>query len=123
MHEIRIERVFNASHALRLYDGSIEPSHGHDWRTFVHVRAETLDAIEVVMDFHELERIVGGVLADLHGRDLNQHAAFAQVNPSAERVAEHIYKSIEAQLPRDRVTLAKVTVTEAPGCRASYRRA
>lgn len=120
MHEIRIERVFNAAHALRLYDGSMEESHRHDWRTFVHVQAEQLDAIEVVMDFHELERIVGEVLGDLDHRDLNQHSAFANVNPSAERVAEHIYKSIEAKLPRERVSLAKVTVTEAPGCRASY---
>ena len=119
MHEIRIERTFNASHALRLYDGAMEPMHGHDWRTFVYVAAEELDAIECVMDFHELERIVDGVLGLLEGKTLNDLDAFAGVNPSAERVAERIYRAIAPELP-DRVQLTRVTVTEAPGCRASY---
>ena len=119
MHEIRIERTFNASHALRLYDGAMEPMHGHDWRVFVHVAAEELDAIECVMDFHELERIVEGVLGPLGGQTLNDLAPFAGVNPSAERVAEHIYRRIALGMP-ERVKLTRVTVTEAPGCRASY---
>ena len=133
MYQIRIERTFNASHALRLYDGSVEPSHGHDWQTKVDVQAQKLDEIELVMDFHALERIVGQVLADLHHRDLNQHPAFAGVNPSAERVAEHIYRAVAARLPEQgdhgdqgnhrgepRAKLVRVTVTEAPGCEASY---
>lgn len=119
MYELRIERVFTASHALRLYDGSMEESHTHDWRVFVHITAPKLDAIEVVMDFHELERIVGETLKPLDGTSLNDVPIFAGVNPSAERVVEHIYKAIAPRLPRG-VTLAKVTITEAPGCRASY---
>jgi 6-pyruvoyl-tetrahydropterin synthase len=119
MYELRIERVIHATHAIRLYDGSLEEPHAHDWAVFVYVASAELDAIEVVMDFHELEAIVDGVLAPLSGADFNAHEAFAEVNPTAERVAEHIYKAIAAELP-DRVTLSKVTVTEAPGCRATY---
>ena len=119
MYELRIERVFSASHALRLYDGSLEEPHAHDWRVLVYVAAEVLDAFEVVMDFHELERIVNGVLGPLDGADFNTHAAFDGVNPTAERVAEHVFKAIAPQLPEP-VKLTKVTVTEAPGCRASY---
>lgn len=119
MHEIEIERVFHAGHALRLYDGTMETPHEHDWRTFIAVASDELDAIEVVMDFHELERIVDEVLGELDGRSLNEVDAFAKVNPSAERVAEHIYRRIAAVLPQG-VTLRRVTVTEAPGCRASY---
>ena len=121
MHEIRIERRFNATHALRLYDGTMEPTHGHDWDVFIHVSAETLDAMETVMDFHELERIAAAVVGELDGTHLNDLDAFATTNPSAERVAEHLYRRIAGQLPEpDRVTLSRVTVTEAPGCRASY---
>lgn len=119
MYELEIERVFHAGHALRLYDGEMEEVHEHDWHVYVHVAAEKLDAIEVVMDFHELEKIVDGVINPLHERTLNEHDAFADVNPSAERVAEHIFKGIAPQLPKH-VRLTRVTVTEAPGCKASY---
>jgi len=119
MYELRIERVFTAAHALRLYDGSLEDSHTHDWQTFIHVTSAELDEIEVVMDFHELEQIVDAALQPLHQKNLNDLDAFAKVNPSAERVAEHIYQAIAPHLP-PAVTLARVTVTEAPGCRASF---
>jgi 6-pyruvoyltetrahydropterin/6-carboxytetrahydropterin synthase len=118
-YELRIERTFRAAHALRLYDGSMEQSHHHDWRTLIYVRSQGLDAMEVVMDFHELERIVEQVISPLDGADLNQSSAMAGVNPSAERVAEYLFKAMAGEMPRG-VALVKVTVTEAPGCRASY---
>ncbi len=118
-YELRIERNFHAAHALRLYDGSLEASHAHDWRTLIYVRSDRLDDIEVVIDFHALERTVEEILGELDDADLNEHAAFVGINPSAERVAEHIYRQLARRLPAG-VTLSKVTVTEAPGCRASY---
>jgi 6-pyruvoyltetrahydropterin/6-carboxytetrahydropterin synthase len=119
MYELRIERVFHADHAIRLYDGSLEPQHAHDWRTFAHITAERLDAIEVVMDFHELETIVDAALAPLRGTTLNVLPIFAKVNPTAERVAEHIYRQIAPKLPAG-VKLSRLTVTESPGCQASF---
>lgn len=121
MYELRIERSFTAGHALKLYDGTMEPMHEHVWRVLVHVRATELDAMQVVMDFHELETIVGDALRPLDQTRLNDVGAFATVNPSAERVAEHIYNMIEPRMPAA-VKLTCVTVTEAPGCRASFWR-
>src|SRR5437763_781767 len=80
-------REFAAAHQLRLYDGSMEPLHGHNWRVEVTIGAEKLDAIGVVMDFHELERLVDAIIGDYHNRHLNEVAAFASRNPSAENVA------------------------------------
>ena len=119
MYEIEIQRVFHASHAIRLYDGAMEEPHAHDWHVFAYIAAQELDAIEVVMDFHELERIVDAVLKPFHGADINTLPAFATLNPSAERIVEVIYRGIAPRLP-DRVKLTKVTITEAPGCRASF---
>ena len=48
-YQIRSTRGFCAAHALKLYDGSMEPIHGHNWRVQVTVQAEKLDAIGVVM--------------------------------------------------------------------------
>lgn len=121
MHQIAVERSFHASHALRLPDGSLEPAHAHDWPVTVTVAADALDDMETVMDFHELEKIVDRVIepfADLH---LNDIAPFADgVNPSAERVAEHIAHGVRAALPK-RVRLISVALGEAPGCTAIHR--
>src|ERR1017187_9569775 len=74
---IRSVRTFAAAHQLRLYDGSLEPLHGHNWRAEVTVVAVNLDSIGVVMDFHELERSMDGIVGPLHNRHLNELAMFA----------------------------------------------
>ncbi len=120
-----IEAVFAASHALRLPDGTLEPVHGHNWPVRVTVASATLDAMDTVVDFHDLERWVEAVLAPWRNRHLNDVAPFADdagrlaVNPSAERVAEHIGRAVQASLP-ERVTLVEVAVGEAPGCTAGW---
>src|SRR3954471_23909802 len=86
--EITTTRTFSASHQLKLYDGSLEPLHGHNWRVRVTVGAAALDAIGVVMDFHELERLVDGIIGGMHNRHLNDVSPFVDgLNPSAENVA------------------------------------
>src|SRR5579863_8030064 len=91
---ITTTRYFSAAHQLRLYDGSIEPLHGHNWRVKVTVAAPALDLIGVVMDFHELERLLDVILKPLHNSHLNETVAFAAMNPSAENVALHIGRSL-----------------------------
>ena len=118
MFEISTTRGFSAAHALRLYDGSLEPVHGHNWRVKVTLSTERLDAIGVVMDFHELERLVDAVVAPLHNRHLNDVSPFAQgLNPSAENVALHIGRSLP--LPKA-VRLEGVEVWETETNSAKY---
>ncbi|HSV15694.1 MAG TPA: 6-carboxytetrahydropterin synthase [Tepidisphaeraceae bacterium] len=116
--EIRTVRSFSAAHQLRLYDGSIEPLHGHNWRVQVTVSAPQLDAIGVVMDFHELERLIDQIITPMHNRHLNDLPAFAQVNPSAENVALHIGTTL--RLPAN-ARLQRVQVWETPENSAVYR--
>ena len=119
MFEISTTRSFSAAHALRLYDGSLEPVHGHNWRVKVTVAAPKLDAIGVVMDFHELERLVDQVIAPLHNRHLNEVPPFADaLNPSAENVALHVGRS--RRLAGD-VRLLSVEVWETDTNSAVYR--
>jgi len=127
MHQITVQRVVSAAHAIRLYDGSLETVHGHDWRIDVTVQAGELDAIDVVMDFHVLERIVDELLDRIRNRHINDVVPFAgdgphglAVNPTAERVAQWIGEAVGGQLP-EHATLAKVCVGEAPGCIATWR--
>jgi len=74
--------------------------------------------IGVVMDFHELERLVDGIVAPMHNRHLNELEAFGELNPSAENVALLIGKSLK--LPNG-VRFVGVEVWETPGNSAVYR--
>ena len=118
--EIATTREFAAAHALRLYDGSLEPVHGHNWRVRVAVASPRLDSIGVVMDFHELERLLDVVIRPLHNRHLNDVPPFAdELNPSAENVAYHIGRTLEPTLPTG-VKLTRVEVWETSANRATY---
>src|SRR4051794_19169250 len=118
--EISTTRFFAAAHALRLYDGSLEPVHGHNWRVRVAVASPRLDSIGVVMGFYELERLLGAGVHPLHNRHLNDVVPFAaELNPSAENVAYHIGRTLEPTLPTG-VKLARVEVWETSSNRATY---
>lgn len=116
--EISTTRRFSASHQLRLYDGSLEPLHGHNWTVKVAVAAKKLDAIGVVMDFHELERRVDALVTPMHNRHLNELPALKGANPSAENVALYIGSTIA--LPTG-IELLCVEVWETPENSAIYR--
>lgn len=121
MFEIETDSTFYATHALRLPDGSFEPVHAHDWKLTVAVTADKLDAMDCVMDFHELERIIDDITGPWRDQHLNDVAPFVGViNPSAERVAEQIGEAVSRKLPQG-VRLLSVRLTEAPGCCAVYR--
>jgi 6-pyruvoyltetrahydropterin/6-carboxytetrahydropterin synthase len=122
MYEITVSKVFSAAHAIRLPDGSLEPIHGHDWSVTVTVGANQLDEIETVMDFHVLEKQLDDIIEGFNNRCLNEVAPFldGSLNPTAERVAEWIGKQIAVELPKN-VRLIGSSVTEAPGCKSTYR--
>lgn len=115
--QITIQREFSASHQLRLYDGTLEPLHGHNWKVLVSVGADKLDSMGVVMDFHELERQVDQIVGPMHNRHLNDLPAFRSINPSAENVAGCIAEGL--RLP-SHVRPLYVEVWEATNCSARW---
>jgi len=124
MFEITVEKTFAAAHAIRLSETLVEPIHGHNWPLRVTVASEELDAIETVMDFHDLEKTIDALIAQVHNRHLNEVPPFGtekgQINPSAERVAWWFGTEVAKTLPAH-VHLVSVSVGEAPGCTATWR--
>lgn len=116
--EITSTHHFAAAHQLRLYDGSLEPLHGHNWKVLVTVSAQELDAIGVVMDFHELDRLLAQIISPMHNRHLNELPPFQSRNPSTENVALHIAESVK--LPAN-VKLVSVQVWETDQNSAIWR--
>lgn len=129
VYEVQVQSEFCAAHAIWIR-GERETLHGHNWRVTVVVAGPELDGDGLLCDFHEVERALAAVVAPWRDRSLNDVAPFAPdgrgVNPTAERVAETIGRAmvmgLRGGLPRG-AEVASVSVTEAPGCVASWRAA
>ncbi|MHC4274413.1 MAG: 6-pyruvoyl trahydropterin synthase family protein [Planctomycetota bacterium] len=119
MYELAVERDFEAAHAVTM-DGRREAAHDHTWHVSVVVSGPTVGSEGLLCDFHVVERQLDRALEPLRGCDLNQTPPFDHVNPTAEMVARHLAEAIGPGLPEG-VVLAGVSVTEAPGCTATFR--
>ncbi len=122
MYEITVEATFNATHAI-LIKGEREPIHGHDWRVVVTLEGAELDTEGLLCDFHEVESVLDQIITPWRHAHLNDLVAFQGLEPTAERVSETLARSLskglQGRLP-DTARVARVAVTEAPGCVATY---
>ena len=117
MYTVTVEASFSAVHRLRLPDGSLEPLHGHDWLVRAFFSRSELDRSSMVIDFHEAQSHLHGVLGELHHRNLSEVLPPETGNPTAESVAKHVYDRLCA---RGLSCLRRIEVTEAPGCVAGF---
>ena len=120
MFEISYETGFCATHQLMRGGQALEPLHGHDWRVEVVAAGERLDDAGLLIDFEDLRRVLGEIVARYHYGDLNTHPDFAGQCPSAEVVARHLFRELRAGLGAAGSALVRVRVHEAPGCSATY---
>jgi len=112
---------FEAGHYLRFSLGHCEEPHRHRWRIRAVVQSDELDGNGLVMDFHELEKILGEIVEPIQKVEMiNEIPEFAKCNPSAEQVAKFIYDELSGQIAAG-VTIQKVCVWETENCCGSYR--
>ena len=122
MYEVVVEDEFSAAHFLKLYDGSWEKRHGHNWKVAVTVQAEKLDSMSVVVDFEALKPSLKKTLAEFQETSFNDHPDFKgeRMNPSTENIAKIIYDRLKAAWSSKTARIVKVTVWETPDACASY---
>lgn len=122
---------FCYGHRLLDYDGVCMHPHGHNAVAEVEVRSDVLDALGMVVDFNDVDRIVKGwidreidhkmilrrddpLVAALSA--LGEPMYLTDTNPTVERLAQLIFEvAAEGGLP-----VARVTVWETPSSFASY---
>lgn len=122
MFEVTVEQTFAAGHALRNYRGKCENVHGHNYRVRVTVAGEQLDATGLLVDFLDVNRLIGGVVEYLDHQFINDLAPFDQVNPSAENIAKYFYDRIACGLKSDvGARVAEVRIWETDTSSAVYR--
>ena len=121
MYDLTVERQFAAAHRLEGYPGPCARLHGHNYRVLVTFRAPQLDAAGFAADFATLKAVCDQVLAGLDHQYLNDLPAFAGLSPTAERLAEYLYRAVAeaaADLP---VQVEAVTVYESDTAAVTYR--
>jgi 6-pyruvoyltetrahydropterin/6-carboxytetrahydropterin synthase len=74
----------------------------------------------MVMDFHELDRMMAVAMEPFDHQHLNDVAVFEQINPSAENIARAIGESVLSQLKDPNITLRYCDVWENDFSRARY---
>lgn len=120
MFKAKVIDTFSAAHSLRGYRGDCERLHGHNYRVEVSVSSAGLDPIGVVIDFHDLKRLVKEALDTLDHQYLNDLEAFREINPSAENIARHLFSLLKPSIVEP-LTLTEVVVWENDCCSVSYR--
>jgi 6-pyruvoyltetrahydropterin/6-carboxytetrahydropterin synthase len=112
MFDIFIKTHFSGGHHLRDYPGNCERPHGHNWKVKATVRARELDKLGMGLDFKELKQKVNAVVDTLDHRDLNEHPAFQNSNPSSEHIAQFLFDQLKGPLTAERYQLHSIEVRE-----------
>lgn len=119
---LHTEYKFDAAHLIEGYDGKCGRMHGHSYK--VQVSAESnklhpskyLDTDDMVCDFRELKW--PSKSAEKGGLDHSVLNEELPVNPTAERIAEFIYKETKQRIPEE--VRLKITVWETESCWVEY---
>lgn len=120
MYELMVETSFASAHQLRGYKGKCENLHGHNWKVHVHVTAESLNDIDIAIDFHDLKETTNEVVGQLDHTVLNEIFPFTERNPSSENVAKWIYDSLKKKINDGNVRLMSITVWESESTACTY---
>ena len=111
MYLVRVEADFAAAHYLTHYHGKCERLHGHNYKVLAYARGESLGPGGMLLDFGELKAALRSVLEGLDHSLLNDQAAFAD-DPSAERIAEFVFKALALRLPEAPLHAVEVFETQ-----------
>jgi 6-pyruvoyltetrahydropterin/6-carboxytetrahydropterin synthase len=123
MFEVSVEQTFAAGHALRNYKGRCENVHGHNFRVRVTLEGERLDDTGLLVDFLDVKKSMGEIIARLDHVFLNEIPPFDVRNPSAENIAEYFHQELSRRLTENPVPvhIREVRIWETDIQSAAYR--
>ena len=89
---------FSAAHAIRGHTRGCQNLHGHNYRVRVHLTAERLDGLGMVLDFADLKAIMAEVIGPFDHRVLNEIPPFDVRNTTAELIAQYVCEEVSRRL-------------------------
>lgn len=120
MFRIFKDFTFSAGHSIRGHTGGCENLHGHNYRVRIHLEAEELDPLGMVMDFADLKALAAEILGPFDHRVINDIPPFDEVNTTAELFCEYVFQQVEKRVEDGRVAVARVEVWENDTSCATY---
>lgn len=103
---------FASAHSLRGYPGDCAKLHGHNWKIEVEVIGHELNEIGMLIDFKEIKRHAKAVIDELDHSFLNDHPHFQELNPTAEHIAQYIYRTLQNRIASNQLNMHRLTVWE-----------
>ena len=98
MFELKVKDHIASAHILKGYEGHCAQLHGHTWKVEVVLLGDQLNDIGLLIDFKNIKKILKDVLMPLDHVNLNEHPAFANMNPSTENLAKYIYSQLKPRV-------------------------
>lgn len=124
MHTIFKDFTFAAAHAIRGHTRGCQNLHGHNYRVRVHLAAERLDGLGMVLDFADLKAIMQEILDPFDHHVINEVPPFDERNTTAELLSAYVFEEVQGKLGRfdgeGRVRVARVEVWENDSACAVY---
>jgi len=132
---------FDAAHRVFRHESKCASLHGHRYVVEVTCRAPKLDSVGRIVDFGVIKERLGKwiddhwdhtTLVSCEDTDLmewcrNQHEKHGKRapypfpgEPTAENIAEHLYRIATDMLRTSDVSVAKIRVYETPNCYADF---
>lgn len=122
MYTLGVRRTFSARHYLVGGDWGEENSeHSHNYQLELVIEKEELDRHGFLVDIVEVEHHLDMVTAAFQDQTLNTLAAFADINPSIEKLATVIHDIFRERLHSFHLEALTVTIWEDDIAWTSYR--
>ncbi len=124
MFELKVKTRFAGAHQLTMVGQKCENLHGHNWHVEVCVTGEKLNSAGVLADFGDIKKAVRQVVdGELDHKFLNELEMFKGLQPTSERIAVYIAKSVQALLSQvlgEDIKVSKVMAWESDDSCATY---
>ena len=123
MYTVSVSRDFIANHFLIGGDwGAENHPHAHHYILQVRLEAKTLDQHGYLVDIVDIEAALDGIVAEFRDSMLNDHAEFADLNPSLEHFSRILCEKFLAAIKAPESGSVTVKLWENDTCWAAYRR-
>jgi len=126
MHTIFKDFTFAAAHAIRGHTRGCQNLHGHNYRVRIHLSADRLDELGMVLDFADLREIAQEILGPFDHQVINEIPPFDERNTTAELLSAYFFTEVAARLGRfddgRGVRVVRIEVWENDSSCAVYQR-
>lgn len=120
MYTISVRAHYDSAHFLRQYRGKCEKLHGHRYVVEAAFGFEDLGEGGIAYDFTDAKTHLRAIADELDHENLNELAAFAEMETSAENQARYIFDELRARSGQAGRHLLYVRVWETPNQWAQY---